>query len=45
MERLKGSEVARWKRRESGEVTKWEVSGFSKTWATQGESKISYFCF
>ena len=30
-----GSEVASW---ESGEVARWEVSGFIQGWGTQGES-------
>ena len=35
-------EVGRW---ESGEVRRWEAPGFIQRRGTQGESKISYFCF
>ena len=38
-------EVARWERRESGEVGRWEVPGFIQEWGTQVESKILSFCF
>ena len=38
-------EVERWERWESGEVARWEVPGFIQGWGTQGESKISSFCF
>ena len=44
-ERWKGNEVVRWKRQESGEVGRWEVPGLIQGWGTQGESKISSFCF
>ena len=36
--------VARWEMQESGEVDRWEVSGFILGWATQGESKILSLC-
>ena len=42
-ERWRGNEVARWERRESGEVERWEVPDFIQGWVTQGESKILYF--
>ena len=45
VERWKGNEVARWERQESGEVGRWEVSGFIQGWGKQGESKILPFCF
>ena len=41
----KGGRVVMWKRRESGEVGRLEVPGFIPAWGTQGESKISSFCF
>ena len=44
-DRWEGSEVARWERWESSEVARWEVPGFIRGWGTQGESKISSFCF
>ena len=37
--------MARSERRESSEVVRWEVPGFIQGWGTQGESKISPFCF
>ena len=37
--------LRRWKRRQGGEVEKWEVSGFIQGWEMQSESKISSFCF
>ena len=37
--------MARWERRESGEVGRWEVPGFIQEWGTQGESKILSFFF
>ena len=36
----KGNKMARWERRESGEVGRWEVPGFIQGWGIQGESKI-----
>ena len=43
--RWKGIEVARWERRESGEVGRREVPGFIQGWGTQVEPKIISFCF
>ena len=43
--KVKGYEVTRWERQESGEVGRWEVPGFIQRWVTQGESKILSFCF
>ena len=43
--KVKGYEVARWERQDSGEVGRWEVPGFIQGWGTQGESKILSFCF
>ena len=44
-ERWNGNEVVRSERQESGEVARWEVSGFIQGLGTQGESKILSFCF
>ena len=43
--RWKSSEVARWEGWYSSEVVTWEVPIFIQEWGTQGESKISSFCF
>ena len=40
--------MARWERWEGSKVARlesWEVPGLTQWWGTQGESKISYFCF
>ena len=45
VERWEGSEMTRCQRRESDEVGRWEVPGFIQGIGTQGESKVSSFCF
>ena len=40
-----GSEMARQERLESSEVGRWEIPCFIHVWGTQGETKISSFCF
>ena len=40
-----GSEMARQERRDSSEVTRWEIPCFIQGWGTQGETKILSFCF
>ena len=37
--------MARWERRGSGEVGRWEVHGFFQGWVTQCESKILSFFY
>ena len=40
-----GCETARQERWESSEVARWEILCFIHGWGTQGETKISSFCF
>ena len=42
---MEGSEMTRCQRRESDEVGRWEAPGFIQGIGTQGESKVSSFCF
>ena len=37
--------MVRWERCEGSKVGRWEVPGLTQGWGTQGESKISSFCF
>ena len=44
-ERWEGSEVAIWERWETSDAARWKVPCFIKGWGTQGETKVSPFCF
>ena len=44
-ERWEGSEVARWERWETSDAARWKIPCFIKGWGTQGETKVSPFCF
>ena len=37
--------MARPERCESSEVARWEIHCFIQVWETEGETKISSFCF
>ena len=39
------SEMARWERWETSDAARWKVPCFIKGWGTQGETKVSPFCF
>ena len=43
MGRWKGNDLAKWERRESGEVGRCEVYSFIQGWGKQYESKILFF--
>ena len=44
-ERWEGSEVAIWERWETSDAARWKIPCFIKGWGTQGETKVSPFCF
>ena len=44
-ERWEGSEMARWERWETSDVASGKIPCFIQGWGTQGETKVSSFCF